>query len=874
MKERITSDEVRRTFLEFFVERGHQRIAEGSLIPQNDRTLLFINSGMAPLKPYFTGQQAPPRRELCNVQPCLRTIDIDDVGDRHHLTFFEMLGSWSIGGYFKDRAIALAYELLTDRYGLDPRRLYVSVFGGDEAAGLPPDLDSIRFWEEVGIPRDRIVALGLNDNFWGPAGDTGPCGPCTEVFYDFGPAYGDAFQPGDVFDTSGRYIEIWNAGVFMQFDKKRDGSFDPLPFFSVDTGAGLERLTMALNELPTVYDIDLFVPLVSRVQELLNQPGEVLSHHRLLADHVRAATFVLAEGVRPSNEGRGYVPRRLIRKCIAVARLQGAAHFDLSEIAEVVISLMGPHYPMLVEQRDKVLALLSGEEREFSLAVERGLEHLEKILEEERDISGADAFRLFSTYGLPVEITRDLAGERGLTVDERGYQDELRRHRQTSRAGGGEWTAGHLSATDPLPDLPLPLLDQFVGYESDRSTSRVVALFVGGKQVDELHPDDEAELLLDTTPFYAEGGGQVGDSGGLTTRAGARFVVDTTRKHSTGYHVHRGRLESGVLVIGDTVDAEIDVAKRRATEANHSATHLLNAALREVLGAHVRQAGSLVEPARLRFDFTNPRPVTPEELIEIERWVNRRVLEQNPLAVRLLPLDEAEQTGAIFLQDEEYTSPVRVIAFDDVSIEFCGGTHVANTSAIGLFKILGEQSVASGVRRINAATREAAIDVMLERDRTLNLAAAKLKINASELPARIERLLDSGKGGVRPYEAGHDIEFTVDQTGALPMVSALVGEDVDLRRLAIERAEALDAVVALAGLAKGRSRVAVAVPAPLAKRVDARVVLQELLEPIAGRGGGSARMAEGGGDASDQLEEALSRLGTAVDRALASSEHA
>jgi alanyl-tRNA synthetase len=409
VSERYSSEEIRDLFLGFFERHDHQRIAGASLIPASDPTLLFVNAGMAPLKPYFTGQERPPYPRLCNIQPCLRTIDIDEVGDRHHLTMFEMLGSWSIGDYFKQRAIELAHELLTGVLGLDPARLYATVFAGDRARDLAPDEDSAAFWEAAGVPRDHIVALGFEDNFWGPAGDTGPCGPCTEVFWDTGDEYGPAYLPGGEFDTTRRYIEIWNAGVFMLYDQQRDGRLAPLPFTSVDTGSGLERLTMTLNGQRTVYDTDLLAPVLGVVQQVLGETGEVLPRHRVITDHLRSAVFVLAEGVRPSNEGRGYIPRRLIRRSLTVARRSGVPEPDLAAVAEAVIGRLGPHYPRLAERRDEVLSLLEDERRDFGRAARRGLDHLEGLLASGRAVSGSDAFRLFATYGLPVEVTRELA---------------------------------------------------------------------------------------------------------------------------------------------------------------------------------------------------------------------------------------------------------------------------------------------------------------------------------------------------------------------------------------------------------------------------------------------------------------------------------
>lgn len=866
MQQRLSSDDIRETFLDFFVSRGHKRISGSRLVPQNDPTLLFVNSGMAPLKAYFTGQQTPPNPDLTNVQPCLRTRDIDDVGDRHHLTFFEMLGSWSIGGYFKQHAIELAHELLVDRFGLAPERLYVSVFGGEPSLNLAPDDEAAAHWQTVGIPQERIVALPMSDNFWGPAGDTGPCGPCTEVFYDFGPDYGPEWSPGQEFVTTGRYIEIWNAGVFMQFDKRRDGTFGDLPFASVDTGSGLERLTMALNELPTIYDVDLMAPLVALTQDMLGQRGDVLDHHRLIADHLRAATFILGEGVRPSNEGRGYIPRRLIRKCVAVARREGARGFAAGEIAERVITLMSPHYPNLLSNKDVILRQLDEEEEDFSRAVQRGLDHLEELYRAENGISGADAFRLFSTYGLPFELTRDLAAERGTPVDEEAYRAEFRRHQEASRGTGTPDGTGRLSSADPLPDLPLPGRDHFLGYETTSADSRVVAVFRDGREVQEGHEGDELEVLLDRTPFYAEGGGQVGDRGVLHAGNGTFSVRDTV-KHGTGYHVHRGLLAQGSLKAREGVRALVDEQRRHDTEANHSATHLLNAALRDVLGPHVLQAGSLVEPGRLRFDFTNPAPVTPAQLLDIERHVNRDVLANRPRTVEVMSSDEAKKTDAVYLEDEDYGDSVRVVSFVGASTEFCGGTHVRRTSEIGLFRVTAEQSVASGVRRINAVTRAAALDLTLERDQILSAVSTQLKVRPDELPQRVEQLMQSARTakskGAHPAAADH-VALTVDRTGPVPTASAVAAEPVDIRGTAARQAEALGAVVCIAGGAKGRTRAVVAVPRALAERLDARAILDYVLKPVGGTGGGSAGLAQGGGAPTDDLRALLARVPGAV----------
>jgi alanyl-tRNA synthetase len=865
LRSHVSSEDVRRTFLSFFEKHDHHLIGGSSVIPKNDPTLLYINSGMAPLKAYFTGQQVPEHRDLCNVQPCLRTKDIDDVGDRHHLTFFEMLGSWSIGHYFKARAIELAYELLTEEFKFDPERLWVTVFGGEPSLDLAPDDESAQWWESVGVPRNRIVRLGTEDNFWGPAGETGPCGPCTEVFYDFGDAYGPAYVPGGEFDTTSRYIEIWNAGVFMQFDKRRDGSFGNLPFVSVDTGAGLERLAMALNDLPSVYETDLLSPLVAAAQDLLGDSGEALDHHRLLADHMRAATFIMSEGVRPSNEGRGYIPRRLIRKSIAVARLKGAgSQHSLRELSDAAIDLMSPHYPKLGECRDEILSSLAAEEAEFSRVVERGLDRLEELLERSPDrLSGSDAFQLLATYGLPFEITRDLAVERGATVSLQEFNREYEGHQQKSRATGGR--RGRLSVGDPLPDLPRPTDGQFVGYLTTSGDADIVAIFQNGERVESAARGAVVEVLLDRTPFYAEGGGQVGDTGALRSQDGTEAKVTDTTSHGSGYHVHQVEVASGKLFENQVVRAEVDTERRRRLAANHSATHLLNAALRQVVGPHVKQAGSRVDPERLRFDFTNQGSVPMPKLLEIERIVNHNILRDLARTTQVLDAAGAKQTGAVFLDDEEYGDSIRVVQFGDASIEFCGGTHVDASSQIGLFRISKEEAVASGVRRIIAVTRDEALDLTLERDRLLMTSAALLKVNPSDLPARVEKLATQPKAAAPTAGSTEVTGLSISDVAGTPVAGAVVDSTVELRPAAQHEAKRLGAVVVLLSSTDEKALVAVAVPPTLTDKVSAKDVLQRLLAPIEGRGGGSDVVAQGGGRADQAgLRAVLDSLPAAI----------
>jgi alanyl-tRNA synthetase len=838
------SEDIREAFLTFFEGHDHLRIQGAGVVPANDPTLLFVNSGMAPLKAYFTGEQQPPHPNLCNVQPCIRTKDIDDVGDRHHLTFFEMLGSWSIGEYFKDRAVELAFELLTSKFGFDPAQLYVTVFSGDDALGIPADEESAVAWERVGMARDHIVPLPAADNFWGPAGDSGPCGPCTEVFLDTGDAFGPAYVPGSVFDTQRRYIEIWNAGVFMQFDKGLDGVFRPLPIESVDTGSGLERVDLALNGLDTVYESDLLTPILRVVQEVLGEVGETQPHHRLLTDHVRASVVILSERVEPSNEGRGYIPRRLIRKCVTTAIGRGHDSFEFAPVVDAVIDRLGRHYPHLVSSQTAIQAALRRETKEFSGVVRRGMERLESFIGSGRTIGGGEAFQLFATYGLPVEITRELAAQHGVEVSMEEFQQEFRQHQEVSRKRE-EGERRRLRTDDTLPAaLSSVGTTAFIGYEQLRGEGRVVALFVEGGLVERVEAGQEADLILDRTPFYGEGGGQIGDSGWLEG-TDARGAISDTVVHSSGRYIHRLAMTEGALLVGDTVRLSVDEGARALIAANHTATHLLNAAVREVLGSHVHQAGSLVEPERLRFDFTHPQPVTAEELAEIEQLVNAWTLRDASRRVEVMEPDAALASGALVLRGEVYKGDVRVVAFGDFSKELCGGTHVDHTSSIGSFRILSEGSIAAGVRRVNAVTRKAAVDHSIEQSQTLQEITSRLRTNTVEIVQVVDRLVKkkAAKGGVPATE----VDMRDLEVGDLPVtVGQGTPEGGNLRSLAQHFAASRGRLVMLWGESEGKGSVAVAVPQQLAERFTASDLVRQLVAPIGGSGGGNETLAQGG----------------------------
>ena len=867
MERPFSSDEIRETFLRFFTERQHARIEAAPIIPANDPSLLFVNSGMAPLKPYFLGEALPPAPDLCNVQPCVRTVDIGDVGDRHHMTLFEMLGSWSIDHYFKDLAVELAFALLTQGFGFPLERLYVTVFAGDEKLGIAPDDLSAAAWERVGVPQDHIVYLGADDNFWS-AGDTGPCGPSTEVFYDTGPEHGPAYRPGGELDSAGRYIEIWNAGVFMEFNRLPGGILEPLRFTSVDTGSGLERMAMVLQGRDSVYETDLFAPIVAAVQAAFAGTGAGPRDIRIVADHVRASTFVLSEGVAPSNEGRGYIPRRLLRKAIATATQAGAADFDLRDVASAVIDRMRGTYPQLAAARDRTLDLLAREQRDFGRVVRRGLDRLAALdTGPGFEITGEDAFTLFATHGMPADLIRDFAAERGGSLDERRFGELFDEHRALSR--GAVTEPGYDAGQGPGPVADAQVLTalglaptRFLGHDRLTATGQVLALAGQHGLADRLTAGESGLAVFDQTPFYAEGGGQVGDTGQITGEGFSARVTDT--RSADGQHVHAVEVTDGALGRGDTAELAVDAARRRSVMRNHSATHLLHAALRQVLGEHVRQAGSLVAPDRLRFDFLHPQALSDEETERVERLVNAEVLANAETATEVRPYQAAIRQGAIAFFGDKYGDDVRVVSFGNFSRELCGGTHVHTTAEIGLFLIVSEGSIGSGVRRIEAVTGEAAVRRALDRDKLLRGLAARLRVPVEQLSLRVEAL--TARSG--PRSAGLDAGTFADSVRDDPsgrrylvVADPEIGPS-DLPAQARRLADELDAVIVLllTDAQAASLRIGVSVPGGLAGQLPATAVLDRVLAVTGGRGGGSAAFAQGGGAMPDDIPALESRI--------------
>ena len=736
-------NELREMFLHFFETKGHLRLPSFSLIPQNDASLLLINSGMAPMKPFFTGEQEPPRHRVTTCQKCIRTGDIENIGHTaRHGTYFEMLGNFSFGDYFKTEAIHWAWEFLTspEWVGLDPNRLYPSVFAGNETT--PADDEAFRIWhEEIGIPEDRIFKFGKEDNFWEHG--SGPCGPCSEIYYDRGPEYGCGKPGCTVGCDCDRYIEIWN-NVFSQFDNDGHGHYTELKQKNIDTGMGLERLACVCQNVDSLFDVDTVMNITHKVSELTGAHyGETEKRDvslRVITDHIRSATFMICDGILPSNEGRGYVLRRLLRRAARHGKLLGVNDPFLYQVVDTVIHENEGQYPDLREKQTYITKVIRTEEENFGRTIDGGMKIFSDLLAEhkqklEKIFSGADAFRLYDTFGFPIDLTMEMAADEGLSVDENAFQklmkEQKERAREARKALGDLGWAG----VEFGKDVPAT---EFVGYDHNECDAKIVAIVADEELRDEVAAGAEAVVVLDQSPFYAEMGGQVADHGTITAD-GVVFTVADVQKNKGGKFMHYGRLAQGVLHVGDTVHAAIDMERRKAIQRAHSTTHLLDTALKKVLGDHVHQAGSLVEPDRLRFDFTHFEAISPEELRQVEELVNDAILEGYPVVTEILPIEEAKKKGAVAMFGEKYGETVRVVEMSDFSVEFCGGTHVDNTAKAGPFRIKSESSVASGVRRIEATCGKLSLKAMESSQGVLSRAAQFLKTAPSGLLERMEQ---------------------------------------------------------------------------------------------------------------------------------------
>ena len=728
-------NELREMFLSFFESKGHLRLPSFSLVPQNDKSILLINAGMTPMKPWFKGEEEPPRRRVCTCQKCIRTGDIENVGKTaRHGTYCEMLGNFSFGDYFKHEAIAWSWEFLTEVVGLEPDRLYPSIYLDDDEA--------FDIWnKEVGIPAERIFRFGKEDNFWEHG--SGPCGPCSEIYYDRGPEYGCGKPGCTVGCDCDRYIEIWN-NVFSQFDNDGHGHYTELKQKNIDTGMGLERLACVCQNVDSLFDVDTVMNITHKVSQLTGAHyGETEKRDvslRVITDHIRSATFMICDGILPSNEGRGYVLRRLLRRAARHGKLLGVNDPFLYQVVDTVIHENEGQYPDLREKQTYITKVIRTEEENFGRTIDGGMKIFSDLLAEhkqkpEKIFSGADAFRLYDTFGFPIDLTMEMAADEGLSVDENAFQklmkEQKERAREARKALGDLGWAG----VEFGKDVPAT---EFVGYDHSKCDAKIVAIVADEELREEVAAGAEAVVVLDQSPFYAEMGGQVADHGTITAD-GVVFTVTDVQKNKGGKFMHYGRLAQGVLHVGDTVHAAIDMERRKAIQRAHSTTHLLDAALKKVLGDHVHQAGSLVEPDRLRFDFTHFEAISPEELRQVEELVNDAVLEGYPVVTEVLPIEEAKKKGAVAMFGEKYGETVRVVEMSDFSVEFCGGTHVDNTAKAGPFRIKSESSVASGVRRIEATCGKLSLKAMESSQGVLSRAAQFLKTAPSGLLERMEQ---------------------------------------------------------------------------------------------------------------------------------------
>ncbi len=872
----MNSNEIRRVFSEFFTERGHLKVPSSSLVPHNDATVLLTTAGMQQFIPYFLGIEQPPRTRLTSIQKCFRTGDIDEVGDESHLTFFEMLGNFSFGDYFKADAISWAWELLTQGFGVPADRWYPTVH--------PLDEFSFNYWrDKIGVPDERIGML--EDNWWGPIGATGPNGPDSEIYYDRGKELScDRPECGPGCDCP-RFLETWNL-VFMEFFREPDGETKPLPKKNIDTGMGLERLAMILQGVGSVFETDLFLPILEEAAKLAGvtykQDPRSDRALRVIADHARAVTFLIADGVLPGNEGRGYVLRRVLRRAVRHGRLIGIERPFLGEMAEVVIGMFGEHYPELIEQRDRIMRIISHEEERFSRTLAAGIARFETLIEEvrrggENVLPGAEVFRLYATYGFPLELTEELAAEEGLAVDRAGFEQALEAERELSRAHAGRFAENGRERSGIYVAVPGEPSD-FLGYECTEAGGKVIGILNIDGPVEIAEAGDHVEIVLDRTPFYAESGGQIGDTGTISTDTGVFTVVDTQRPIPR-LIVHRGTIKEGFIRTGQTAHAVVDAQRREDIRRNHTATHLLHAALRDVLGKHVRQAGSLVAPDRLRFDFTSLEPVKQDQLQEVQTLVNEQVMLDRPVNMNVKTYPEAMEEGAMALFGEKYGDLVRVIKIPGFSVELCGGTHVSHTGEIGLFVITSESSIASGVRRIEAITGRASLDYALRLHDMAGRLSHLLHVPANAIPAQVAELSAEAR------EREREIERLRVELAAV-QVNELMGQvrNVDGIRLVSARVEAPDrdtllqlgdrlrdrlasGVIVLGSVIDGRAALLATVTKDLVSRgLNAGRLIQSIAPIVGGRGGGRPELAQGGGADAGRLDEALATAREIVER--------
>ncbi|MFC2002076.1 alanine--tRNA ligase [Chloroflexota bacterium] len=865
----MTSDEIRSAFLSFFEEKGHKIIPSSPLIPQGDPTLLLTTAGMVQIKPYFLGEAVPPNRRLASCQKCFRTTDIESVGDASHLTFFEMLGNFSVGDYFKQEAISWGWEFVTRRLGLSTENLWITVFLDDDEA--------FRYWREIGVPEQRILRFGEEDNFWGPAGNSGPCGPCSEIHYDFGEKVGCGKLTCAPNCGCGRFSEIWNL-VFTQYNQDEAGQRTLLPKPNIDTGMGLERIVAAVGGKTSVYETDLFAPLLECIAGLTGKKygtGDDFNNAmRVVAEHSRGLAFLIADGVIPSNEGRGYVLRRLLRRAALFGRRLGLDKPFLAKTAKTSIEQMGHIYPEIVNRRDFIIKVIELEEARFEETLSTGLDLIEDVMIKEatqraKKISGKDAFRLYDTYGFPVELTAEIVSKSDFSVDLEGFEKEMEKQRERARAA-------HKFKAKEVAKLDEPLdtgETSFVGYEALEHKSVIVKLLVDGNTAETIGEGQSASLILDATPFYGEMGGQAGDTGEIISPSG-RFSVTDTVRGLTGSDViiHEGKVAEGILSINDEVQAKVDKERRLDINRNHTATHLLQFALRQVLGGHVQQRGSLVTPDRLRFDFSHLTATTLEEIKEVQRTVNEKIRQNLPTCGEETTYKKAIEEGAIALFDEKYGDVVRLMKIGEpvVSAELCGGTHVASTREIGYFHVISESGIGAGLRRIEAVTGRGA-EVFADQSLSLiERVAALLETTPENIEAKLSDTIaeldrERKRGLALERElAKREAESLLGQAEVVNGVTVLVARvsssnQMVLREMAdLIRDRLKSAVIVLGAVHEDRPVFLAAVTSDLVARgYNAGDIVSQVARVAGGGGGGKSNLGQAGGKYKDKLDEAL-----------------
>ena len=863
-------NEIREKFLSFFEGKGHLRLPSAPLVPQNDKSLLLINSGMAPLKPYFTGAEKPPSTRVATCQKCIRTPDIERVGQTaRHGTFFEMLGNFSFGDYFKKEAIQWAWEFVTQELEIPVSRLWVSIYEEDDEA--------FKIWvNEVGVSSDRIVRLGKEDNFWEIG--IGPCGPCSEIYYDMGEEYGCGKESCAVGCDCDRFVEFWNL-VFTQFDRDEEGNYTPLANPNIDTGMGLERMATIMQDVRSIFEVDTIKHILDYICSLskveYGKEASVDMSIRVITDHIRSVTFMVGDGILPSNEGRGYVLRRLLRRAARHGKLLGIHGAFLFKVAQRVIEVSKDAYPELAERAETIEKVISIEEQRFQETIDQGLSILQNYIIEMKkqnrmELSGKDAFKLYDTYGFPLDLTKEILGEEGIKVDEEAFHEEMKKQRERARIARGENDSVGWEE-DPFAHLDSEIRSDFVGYDSIEAKGKIIAIVKKGETISEGRKDDEIILLLDRTPFYAESGGQVGDKGVIETETGLVRVSDT-KKGSKDRILHFGKVTEGWIGSGQSVVSRVNKGLRMDTARNHTTTHILHKALKEVLGEHVEQAGSLVSPERLRFDFQHYSGMTREELELVENKVNDIILESLPVNIIETTLNEAKKLGAIALFGEKYAERVRVVKVGDYSVELCGGTHLTNTSQSGLFRIVSEGGVAAGIRRIEAVTGEKAIEYYRERETHLNRSAQLLKTLPLEVPNKIESLLKEIKDLEKEIErlkgkmAGGIVEELMAKKEIIAGIPVIISrqDDLDLeglRNLGDRLRDRLESGLIVLGTSKNSkvNFVVMATKDMVKKGIHSGSLIAQIAKITGGGGGGRPDMAQAGGKDPSLVNQALEK---------------